>query len=154
MKFINGENHICGDCGTEPCEYHDCDKVIDGWVAEYLNKDTNKNGGYYRIKKCPHFTDGSDCQSCANFKACKLLIPYGAECNFFSRRAKKSDRVRLVDEIKNLSMFMTSDECEAVYNFVIGLKYGDTRLEYADVVSESKERIKRLKNVKRKAVKK
>ena len=147
MKFINGIEHICADCGTNPCEYHDCEQIIDGWDAEYLDKDTNRNGGYYKIKKCPHFTDGSDCQSCANFKRCKMIIPYGKECVFFARRAKKSDRTRMIDELKELSMYMTSIECEAVYNLILGLKMGDCRLEMSEVDTEAHERVKRIKHV-------
>lgn len=149
MKFVNGIEHICSDCGTEPCEYHDCQNIIDGWEAEWLNKDTNKNGGYYKIKKCPHFTDGSDCKSCANFTKCKMIIPYGKECVWFARRAKKSDRVKLIDELKELSLLMTSDECESVHDFIIGLKMGDSKLEYSEVDRESRERVKRLKNVRK-----
>ena len=149
MKFINGKNHICADCGTDPCEYHDCDQLIDGWDAEYLDADKNRNYGYYRIKKCPHFTDGSDCKSCANFTKCKLLLPYGEACKWFTRRAKKSDRTRMIDELKELSMLMTADETEAVYNFILGLKMGDPKLEYLEVEKLAKERVKRLKNVRK-----
>ncbi len=141
MKFNSGEFHLCGDCGTDPCEYHDCDKIIDGWDMEISER------GYYKIKKCPHFTDGSDCKSCANFTKCKLMLPYGKACNLYVTRAKKSARNRLVDEIKTLSMNMTPDECEAVYNFVIGLKMGDTRLEYQELQDEMHDRVKRLKAV-------
>lgn len=149
MKFVNGELHICADCGTNPCEYHDCDQLIDGWDAEYLDKEHNEKGGYYKIKKCPHFTDGSDCKSCANFARCKMLIPYGKECYWFARRAKKSDRVRIIDELKEFTMLMTGDEAETLYNFVLGLKYGDMKLEYNELEKEARERVKRLKTIKK-----
>ena len=149
MKFINGKNHICSDCGTEPCEYHDCNLLIDGWDAEWTEKGRNADGGYYRIKKCPHFTDGSDCKSCANFTKCKMIVPYGEACNFYIRRAKKSERSRMIDELKDLSMLMTGEECEAVYNFIIGLKMGDPKLEYAETEMHAKSRVKRLKYVRK-----
>ena len=149
MKFVNGINHICTDCGTEPCEYHDCQKIIDGWDAEYIDKDNQRQGGHYKIKKCPHFTDGSDCKSCANFTRCKLIMPYGKECEWFTRRAKKSDRAKLIEELKELSMLFDSAECEAVHNFIIGVKMGDCKLEFPEVDMYSRERIRRLKHLRK-----
>lgn len=145
MKYINGKCHLCPDCGTSPCKYHDDYEEIDGWDAEYIPRDSHANGGYYRVKRCPHFTDGSDCSTCANFTKCKLILPYGETCERYTRRAKKSSRDKMVEELKNLSLLMTPDECEIMTYFLIGLSVGDMGKEYSALIDEAKRRIHRIK---------
>lgn len=147
MKYLNHKSHICADCGTSPCKYHDEDTEIDGWDATYIPKDDNGNYGHFRIKQCPYFTDGSDCKTCANFTKCKMVLPYGETCEKYTRRAKKSSRDRMVQELKDLSMLMTPDECEAMMYFLIGLAKNDTTVEYKLLQHQAKLRVSRLKIV-------
>ena len=143
MKRFDPNTHICGDCKTSPCPYHDGGEPIEGWTAELTQYPTD-GSDYYRVFRCPHFVDGSECLTCADFKICKRRIPYGIACQAHARRARKSARkiaTKMVEEmfesftVEELAVVMAALEGACHCDFA---KLADLRVEFTNRYSRRK----------------